>query len=44
MSAQEIDAYLEGLEEPKRSTLTTLRQTILDLLLLAVRLQQAFPA
>jgi uncharacterized protein YdhG (YjbR/CyaY superfamily) len=32
MSAQEIDRYLDGLEEPKRSTLARLRQTILDLL------------
>ena len=32
MSAQEIDEYLEGLEEPKRTTLTRLRQTIIDLL------------
>jgi uncharacterized protein YdhG (YjbR/CyaY superfamily) len=31
MSAQEIDAYLEGLDEPKRSTLETVRQTILDI-------------
>jgi uncharacterized protein YdhG (YjbR/CyaY superfamily) len=29
MSAQEIDAYLQGLEEPKRSTLQQLRETIL---------------
>ena len=32
MSATEIDAYLEGLEEPKRSTLTALRQTILSII------------
>jgi uncharacterized protein YdhG (YjbR/CyaY superfamily) len=32
MSAQEIDQYLDGLEEPKRTTLTRLRQTILDIL------------
>jgi uncharacterized protein YdhG (YjbR/CyaY superfamily) len=32
MSAEEIDQYLEGLEEPKRTTLTRLRQTILDIL------------
>jgi uncharacterized protein YdhG (YjbR/CyaY superfamily) len=31
MSAQEIDEYLDGLEEPKRTTLATLRQTILDI-------------
>jgi uncharacterized protein YdhG (YjbR/CyaY superfamily) len=31
MSAQEIDAYLEGLEEPKRSTLQQLRETILEI-------------
>jgi uncharacterized protein YdhG (YjbR/CyaY superfamily) len=32
VSAQEIDQYLEALEEPKRSTLARLRQTILDIL------------
>jgi uncharacterized protein YdhG (YjbR/CyaY superfamily) len=32
MSAQEIDKYLDGLEEPKRATLARLRQTILDIL------------
>jgi uncharacterized protein YdhG (YjbR/CyaY superfamily) len=32
MSAQEIDQYLEGLEEPKRTTLARLRQMILDVL------------
>src|SRR5260370_39754115 len=32
MSAQEIDEYLDGLEEPKRRTLARLRQTILDIL------------
>ena len=32
MSAAEIDAYLENLEEPKRSTLRSLRQTILSIL------------
>jgi uncharacterized protein YdhG (YjbR/CyaY superfamily) len=32
MSAQEIDQYLDGMEEPKRTTLTRLRQTILDIL------------
>jgi len=31
MSAQEIDAYLEGLDEPKRSTLEQLRRTILEI-------------
>lgn len=30
MSAQEIDAYLERLEEPKRGTLQRLRETILE--------------
>ena len=30
MSAQEIDAYLEGLDEPKRGTLQRLRETILE--------------
>lgn len=32
MSAEEIDQYLDGLEEPKRETLARLRQTILDFL------------
>jgi uncharacterized protein YdhG (YjbR/CyaY superfamily) len=32
VSAEEIDQYLDGLEEPKRSTLAQLRQTITDLL------------
>jgi uncharacterized protein YdhG (YjbR/CyaY superfamily) len=32
MPAREIDEYLDGLEEPKRTTLTRLRQTILDIL------------
>lgn len=32
MSAQEIDQYLDDLEEPKKTTLTRLRQTILDIL------------
>lgn len=32
MSADEIDRYLDGLDEPKRSTLAQLRQTILELL------------
>ena len=30
MSSHEIDRYLAGLEEPKRSTLQQLRQTILE--------------
>ena len=30
VSAQEIDQYLAGLEEPKRATLGRLRQTILE--------------
>lgn len=29
MSAEEIDQYLDGLQEPKRTTLAQLRQTIL---------------
>src|SRR6266496_635623 len=32
VSAQEIDQYLGALEEPKRTTLARLRQTILDIL------------
>ncbi len=32
VSAQEIDQYLDALEEPKRTTLAQLRQTILDIL------------
>jgi uncharacterized protein YdhG (YjbR/CyaY superfamily) len=32
VSAQEIDQYLDGLEEPKRTTLARLRQTILQIL------------
>ena len=32
VSAQEIDQYLAALEEPKRTTLARLRQTILDVL------------
>ena len=32
VSAQEIDQYLEGLDEPKRETLAQLRQTILNVL------------
>ena len=31
MSAREVDAYLRGLEEPKRSTLQALRRTILEI-------------
>ena len=30
--AQEIDQYLDAREEPKRATLTRLRQTILEIL------------
>ena len=32
MSKEEIDDYLGGLEEPKRSTLSALRQSILDVI------------
>ncbi len=32
VSAEEIDRYLDVLEEPKRTTLARLRQTILDVL------------
>jgi uncharacterized protein YdhG (YjbR/CyaY superfamily) len=32
VSAQQIDQYLEALEEPKRTTLAQLRQMILDIL------------
>jgi uncharacterized protein YdhG (YjbR/CyaY superfamily) len=32
MSAEEIDQYLAALEEPKRTTLATLRAAILDIL------------
>ena len=32
VSAQEIDQYLDALEEPKRATLAQLRQTIVDIL------------
>ena len=32
VSAQEVDTYLRGVEEPKRSTLQALRRTILELL------------
>jgi uncharacterized protein YdhG (YjbR/CyaY superfamily) len=31
MSAEEVTAYLEGIDEPKRSTLETLRRTILEI-------------
>lgn len=31
MSADEVDRYLQGVEEPKRSTLQALRQTILEI-------------
>ncbi len=31
MSADEVDAYLRGLDEPKRATLQELRKTILEL-------------
>ena len=31
MSAEEVDEYLRGLEEPKRSTLQALRRTILEI-------------
>jgi uncharacterized protein YdhG (YjbR/CyaY superfamily) len=30
VSADEVDAYLSGVDEPKRSTLQTLRRTILE--------------
>ena len=32
MSKEEIDDYLRALEEPKRSTLSALRQSILDVI------------
>jgi uncharacterized protein YdhG (YjbR/CyaY superfamily) len=32
MSAEEIDAYLDALEEPKRATLTQVRQSILTVI------------
>jgi Domain of unknown function (DU1801) len=32
LSQQEVDAYLAALDEPKQSTLRTLRQTILEIL------------
>ena len=31
MSAEQVDEYLRGLEEPKRSTLQALRETILEI-------------
>jgi uncharacterized protein YdhG (YjbR/CyaY superfamily) len=31
MSAADVDNYLEGIDEPKRSTLQTLRRTILEI-------------
>ena len=31
MSAEQVDEYLRGLEEPKRSTLEALRRTILEI-------------
>ena len=31
MSAEEVDEYLRGIEEPKRATLETLRRTILEI-------------
>lgn len=31
MSAEEIDTYLNGLDEPKRATLEALRRTILEI-------------
>ena len=31
MSAKEVDEYLRGLEEPKRSTLQALRRTIVEI-------------
>jgi uncharacterized protein YdhG (YjbR/CyaY superfamily) len=31
MSAEEVDTYLEGVDEPKRSTLQALRRTILEI-------------
>jgi uncharacterized protein YdhG (YjbR/CyaY superfamily) len=32
MSSQEVDEYVDALEEPKRGTLKTLRRTILEVL------------
>ena len=31
MSAEDVDEYLRGIEEPKRSTLEALRRTILEI-------------
>jgi uncharacterized protein YdhG (YjbR/CyaY superfamily) len=31
MSAEQVDSYLRGLEEPKRTTLEELRRTILEI-------------
>jgi uncharacterized protein YdhG (YjbR/CyaY superfamily) len=31
MSAEEVDEYLRGVQEPKRSTLQALRRTILEI-------------
>ena len=32
MSAEDVDEYLRGIEEPKRSTLEALRRTILEII------------
>jgi hypothetical protein len=32
LSAEEVDQYLRGVEEPKRTTLETLRRTILEII------------
>ena len=32
MSAQEVDAYIEALDEPKRASLRELRQTIMEVI------------
>jgi uncharacterized protein YdhG (YjbR/CyaY superfamily) len=32
MSTEEVDQYLRGVDEPKRSTLETLRRTILEII------------
>ena len=32
MSAKDVDAYLQGVDEPKRSTLQALRRTILEII------------
>lgn len=44
MSAQEIDQYLDGIEEPKRATLAQLRQTILTVLPLHFDIDRGLPA